>query len=125
MEEYCVECIEHGIWKRGQGHHVVHRSKAKYMEHVPMNMKPLCLDHHTGNLGVHHHPEVDRKYKEELQLQFTLLLTKDYYTHTELKKILNISDNTVKAITKTLPRYKEGYKNTNLIFRMMGDENYL
>jgi Fic family protein len=95
------------------------------MKHVPLNIKYLCEYHHTGNLGVHHHPEVDRKYKEELQLQLTLILTKDYYTHSELKNILNASDNTIKAILKTLPKYKEGVKITDLIIHMMGDENYL
>jgi len=123
--EYCEECLKNGIYKPGQAHHIVKRSKASYMVHVPINIKYLCLNHHTGQEGVHKNTLKDIEYKQELQLKLKLLFTKDYYTKLEIKKILNISDNTIKAITKTLPLCKEGYEKDKLIFHMMGDVNYL
>lgn len=31
---------------------------------------PLCLNHHTGNDGVHHNPTLDNKLKKMCQLKF-------------------------------------------------------
>jgi hypothetical protein len=123
---YCVECLKNDIWTHGQRHHIISKKKAKYMEHVPINIADLCLAHHTASpTGIHHNKGMMLRYRQEFQLKLTLLLTKDYYTHKELKELLNASDNTIKAIVKTLPWNKEGYKKEQLIFRMMGDENYL
>jgi hypothetical protein len=122
----CIECMKNDIWSNGQGHHIISRKKAPYMVHVKMNIAPLCERHHTASpTGIHHNKEMMLRYKQEFQLKLQLLLTKDYYTHSEIKKLLNCSDNTVKAITKTLPISKEGYDRERLIFHMCGDQNYL
>lgn len=124
--EYCIECLREDMRQPGQGHHIVSKKKAPYMKHVPMNITPLCVIHHTSSpTGIHHNKEMMLRYRQELQLRYTLMLTKDYYNHSELKKLLNCSDNTVKAIVKRLPYRKEGYKREDLIFRFMGEENYL
>jgi hypothetical protein len=124
--DYCMECIKNDIWKPGQGHHIISRKKATYMKHVPMNIAPLCEHHHTASpTGIHHNKEMMLRYRQEFQLQLQLLLDKQYYTHKELKSLLNCSDNTVKAITKTIPISKEGYDRERLIFHMCGDQNYL
>ena len=123
--EYCIECMKQDIWRSGQGHHIVSRKIAKYMEHVPMNVTPLCIYHHTASpTGIHHNKEMMLRYKQELQLKFTLMFIKEFYEHKEIKQLLDCSDNTVKAITKTVPRTKEGYDAKKIIFHMMGDRNY-
>ena len=124
--ENCVECLKNEIYRPGQGHHIISRKRAPYMTHVPINIIPLCMQHHTTSpTGIHHNKEMMLRYIQEFQLKLTLMLTKDYYTHKDLKELLECSDNSVKAITKTLFRYKEGYKKEDLIRHMMGDRNYL
>lgn len=109
--EYCNECKSQDIWKPGQGHHIISRKQAPYMKHVSLNIIPLCIHHHTDSpTGIHHNKEMMIRYKQEFQLKLQLMFTKEYYTFQEIKQILDCSDNTVKAITKTIPRYKEGWK---------------
>ena len=122
---YCEECLKEGIYKNGQLHHIAHRSTSPCMKHVEINFKYLCLDHHTGAKGVHHHPEIDRQYKQELELKLKLIFTKEFYTYGDIKEILKTSDNSTKAITKTLFRHKEGYKTEDLIRHMLGGHSYL
>lgn len=123
---YCVECMKDDIWKPGQGHHIILRSHAPYMVHVPINIAYLCQHHHTDSpTGIHHNKEMMLRYKQELQLKLQILFNKKYYEFKEIKQLLECSDNTVKAITKTLIRHKEGYKSSDLVLHMMGDRNYL
>jgi hypothetical protein len=95
------------------------------MKHISINFKYLCLNHHTGKDGVHHHPDRDRQYKQELELKLRLLFDKDYYTYKEIKDLLEASDNSTKAIVKTLLRHKEGYKAEDIVRHLMGDRSYL
>ena len=122
---YCEECLKESIYKRGQLHHIIHRSSSSVMKNININFKYLCLEHHTGSKGVHHNSEKDRQYKEELQLKLQLLFNKEFYDFKEIKELLDCSDNSVKAITKTLVRKKDGYRAEDLIRRMLGDRLYL
>lgn len=122
----CVECLKNGEYRPGQGHHIISKKQAPYMRHVPINITPLCITHHTSSpTGIHHNEEMMLRYRQEFQLKLKLMLTKEFYTFKELKELLSCSDNTVKAITKTIPRYKEGWKTDTLIFHMCGNKNYL
>ena len=122
---YCDECEKSGVYKNGQLHHIVHRSAASYMKHIKTNFKYLCLNHHTGAEGVHQHPEKDHQYKQELELKLKLIFSKDYYTYKEIKDILEASDNSTKAIIKTLIRHKEGFKSEDIVRHLMGGRSYL
>ena len=124
--ENCVECMKSGIYKPGQGHHIISKKQAPYMRHVPIDIVPLCIHHHTSSPeGIHHNKEMMLRYKQEFQLKLQLMFTKEYYTFKEIKELLECSDNTVKAITKTMPRFKEGWERERLIFHLCGDKNYL
>jgi len=121
----CVECMKQGIYRPGQGHHIISR-KTPYMKHVKANIVPLCMEHHTSSpTGIHHNKEMMLRYKQEFQLKLQLMFTKEFYTFKEIKELLECSDNTVKAITKTLVKHKEGYRSDNLIIHMMGGRSYL
>ena len=123
--ENCVECMKEGFYRPGQGHHIISK-KIPYMKHVKMNITPLCIIHHTESpTGIHHNETMMKRYKQEFQLKLQLMFTKEYYTFKEIKELLECSDNTVKAITKTIPRHKEGWKSDILIFHMCGDRNFL
>ncbi len=103
-------------------HHIVHRSEGGL--DIELNYKYLCPSHHRGKNGPHHCKETDLKYKLELQNKLFLILEKEYYSFKELISKLNIPNNTLKRITKDLKMYKEGYKKTDVILKIMGGRQY-
>lgn len=103
-------------------HHIVHRSEGGF--DIELNYKYLCPYHHRGKYGPHHSKEIDLRYKIDLQNKLYEILTKDYYYFRELSQILNIPNNTLKRITKDLKLYKEGYKKSDIIFKIMGNKFY-
>lgn len=103
-------------------HHIVHRSEGGF--DIELNYKYLCPYHHRGKYGPHHSKEIDLRYKIDLQNKLYEILTKDYYYFKELSQILNIPNNTLKRITKDLRLYKEGYKKSDIIFKIMGNKFY-
>ena len=103
-------------------HHIVHRSEGGF--DIELNYKYLCPYHHRGKYGPHHSKEIDLRYKIDLQNKLYEILTKDYYYFKELSQILNIQNNTLKRITKDLKLYKEGYKKSDIIFKIMGNKFY-
>ena len=62
--------------------------------------------------------------KLDLQNKLFEMLPKDYYYFKELASELKIPNNTLKRITKNLKLYKEGYKKTDIIFKIMGEKFY-
>lgn len=103
-------------------HHIVHRSEGGF--DIELNYKYLCPYHHRGKYGPHHSEEVDLRYKLDLQNKLYEMLPKEYYYFKELSLILNIPNNTLKRITKNLKLYKEGYKKSDIIFKIMGNKFY-
>lgn len=100
-------------------HHVIFRSQFKGLD-ADWNLKYLCPTHHRGNLSPHRNKTIDTGYKREVQRYLTQTLYKDYYTQEEIIKELNLQANVVKKICKILQIYKEGYKNEDIILRIMG-----
>ena len=103
-------------------HHIVHRSEGGF--DIELNYKYLCSYHHRGKYGPHQSKEVDLRYKLDLQNKLFDILKKDYYAFKELALDLNIPKNTLKRITKNLKLYKEGYKKSDVIFKIMGEKFY-
>lgn len=103
-------------------HHIVHRSEGGF--DIELNYKYLCPYHHRGKYGPHHCKEVDIRYKLDLQNKLFELLKKDYYSFKDLSLNLNIPNNTLKRITKDLKLYKEGYKKSDVISKIMGGKLY-
>ncbi|OOM11348.1 HNH endonuclease [Clostridium saccharobutylicum] len=103
-------------------HHIIHRSEGGL--DIQLNYKYLCPYHHRGKYGPHHCKEVDLRYKLDLQNKLFDVLKKDYYSFKELALQLNIPKNTLKRITKNLKLYKEGYKKSDVIFKIMGEKLY-
>lgn len=118
---FCSVC---GSSYNVQKHHVVFKSQAKYMEHIKLDFKYLCLEHHKGDDGPHENRETDLVYKLEMQDKLFQLLSKDYYTTEQLSKIIKCSVTQATHICKTLKIYKEGYDKTEIIRRMMGGKLY-
>lgn len=103
-------------------HHIVHRSEDGL--DIELNYKYLCPYHHRGKYGPHHCREVDLRYKLDLQNKLYEMLEKDYYQPKELPAILKISNNMLKRLTRNLRLYKEGYKKTDIILKLMGGKHY-
>ena len=103
-------------------HHIVHRSEGGL--DIELNYKYLCPSHHRGKYGPHQSKEIDLRYKLDFQNKLFDILKKDYYAFKELALELNIPKNTLKRITKNLKLYKEGYKRSDVIFKIMGEKFY-
>ena len=122
---YCEECLKEHRYVKGQAHHIILRSSSPYMVHIPLNIAYLCLNHHTGSKGIHFNSAMMLRYKQELELKLKLMFTKEFYTYREIRNLLECSDNSTKAVTKTLMRHSEGFNAKELIFHMMGNRSYI
>lgn len=114
MSKFCEIC-----GAPAERHHKIFKSQFKGLE-AEWNYKYLCPTHHRGTQSPHRSKEVDLRYKREVQQYLSKVLTKDYYTQNELVKELNLQANVVKKICKILQMYKEGYKSSDIILRIMG-----
>lgn len=103
-------------------HHVVHRSEGGI--DFPLNIKHLCHEHHRGKNGPHRNRRTDIQYKLELQEKLQSLLTRMYYRQEELSVILGINGRMARKLTKGLKNHKEGYPSKDIIYRLMGEEEY-
>lgn len=103
-------------------HHVVHRSEGGI--DFPMNIKHLCHEHHRGKTGPHKNRSTDIQYKLQLQDSLKSILSKEYYKSEELAHILMINGGTARKLTKDLKTNKEGYRSKDIIYRLMGEQEY-
>ncbi|MGL5633810.1 MAG: HNH endonuclease [Sarcina sp.] len=107
---------------RGDIHHIVHRRKDGL--NFELNYKYLCHRHHRGLDGPHRNKIIDYSYKLEMQNNLYDTFTNSFYTIDEINNILKLSISSRKKIQEALFLYKEGYKNTELIFFLMGKKSY-
>jgi hypothetical protein len=103
-------------------HHIVHKNQGGL--DFPLNYKCLCPEHHRGKYGPHRDSKVDLEYKLDLQYRLERLLEKNFYTVEELIDILSLNKTKAKKFFKELKLYKEGYKNNDIIYRLMGKAQY-
>lgn len=106
-------------------HHIVYRSHVPFMKDAEINLVGLCpLHHRDGKQGVHFNKNLDLRLKQELQLQLTLLFTKEFYSEEEIRKMLGINKKQVARLVKTIQRQNDGYPNTLIVKRCLGDRFY-
>ncbi|MDP4143783.1 MAG: HNH endonuclease [Bacillota bacterium] len=108
--------------KLADKHHIVYRSQGGV--DFPLNFKYLCSEHHRGKNGPHKNRKLDLEYKLELQNKLESLMYKDYYTIDELVGILEINKGMLKKLLKDYRLYKEGYRTSDIITRLMGRKIY-
>ena len=120
MEEWeqCKVCMA----SYPEHHHIVYKSQGGF--DIPINMINLCPTHHRGNSGPHLSKATNLKYKREMQTTLEKILTKDHYTESELKEILNFKSNQLKSMCKKLALYDKGYARQDIIRRVMGGKIY-
>lgn len=103
-------------------HHVVHRCEGGL--DFPLNFKYLCKEHHRGRKGPHKDRNIDIQYKVELQNKLQSILEKEYYFIDDLEFLLDIKDRILKRLLKDCRLYKEGYRASDIIFKLMGSSVY-
>lgn len=108
--------------KLADKHHTVYRSQGGI--DFPLNFKYLCSEHHRGIAGPHKNRKIDLEYKLEMQSRLEKLLSKEFYTLDELVKLLKINKGMLKKLLKEYKLYKEGYKKSDIVFRLMGRKRY-
>jgi hypothetical protein len=108
--------------KQADKHHIVYRSQGGV--DFPINFRYLCSEHHRGKNGPHKNRRLDLEYKIEMQRNLEELLFKDYYTMDELSFLLEINRGMLKKLLKDYRLYKEGYKKSDIIHRLMGKKVY-
>ena len=108
--------------RQADKHHIVYRSQGGI--DFPLNFKYLCHEHHRGKEGPHKNRKLDLQYKLELQKNLEMLLHKDFYILYELVDLLHINKGMLKRIFKEYKLYKEGYKKSDIIYRLMGKKVY-
>jgi hypothetical protein len=108
--------------KKADIHHIVHRNEGGL--DFSSNYKYLCSKHHRGKNGPHRDNKIDIAYKLELQDKFKEILPKDFYGMEDLILLLNLNKSKAKKFFKDLRLYKEGYKKSEIIYRLMGKHSY-
>lgn len=108
--------------KRADEHHIVHKSQGGM--DFPLNIMYLCQEHHRGKNGPHKNKTTDLKYKLQMQEKLGNLLNREYYREQELSTLLQMNNGKVRKLLKTIKLYKEGYRASDIIFKLMGDNEY-
>lgn len=117
QSENCVVC-----GKVGERHHIVYKSE-KGID-FSLNYIYLCSEHHRGKNGPHKNKKIDLTYKLQFQEKLRNILQKEYYSLEELTKLLTLNNSHAKTIFKNFKYYKEGYKTSDIIKRLMGGKLY-
>lgn len=105
--------------KEGDKHHIIHKEEGGL--DYPLNRIYLCEEHHRGPHGPHRDPQVDVSYKKMLYENLHNLFVKSYYEEGDIKTLIDLSASLLRTVTKSLKRYKEGYRSVDLIdFLMSG-----
>jgi hypothetical protein len=108
--------------KQADKHHIVYRCQGGV--DFPLNFKYLCSEHHRGKNGPHKNRKLDLEYKLQMQKNLDELLVKDYYTLDELSELIGVNKGMLKKLFKEYRLYKEGYRKSDIIYRLMGKKRY-
>ena len=108
--------------KQADKHHIVYRCQGGVG--FPLNFRYLCSEHHRGKNGPHKNRKLDLEYKLQMQSELEELLFKEYYIIDELVDLLEINKGMLKRLLKEYRLYKEGYKKSDIIYRLMGKKRY-
>ncbi|MCY6484068.1 HNH endonuclease [Clostridium aestuarii] len=115
--EKCIVC-----GKTAEKHHIVYKNQGGI--DIPLNYVYLCFEHHRGIEGPHKNRKIDLKYKLKFQNELKNILTKDFYSMSELIKLLNINPRQSNILLTQIKKYKLGYRKNDIIKRIMGGRIY-
>lgn len=104
-------------------HHIVYKSQGGL--DFELNYKYLTSETHRGIKGPHRSRATDLKYKRELQSKLETILTDEYYTIEKITDILGLKVRQAQKAFRKVKKYEKGMKREDVIFRLMGNRNYL
>lgn len=104
-------------------HHIVFKSQGGL--DFELNYKPLTPYDHRGPKGPHMCRETDLKYKREMQRKLEEILINEFYTEKELIKLLGLKPEQAHRAFRKINKHEHGMKREDIIFRLMGNRNYL
>ena len=115
---YCPVCGNIAL----ESHHIVSRKQNKQLEFCEINQIHLCAEHHRGAPGVHgkNGHKLDRLLKLQFQNNLEILLDKQQLTKEEVNEVLQISDNALNRLFKTLEVKGNKYTREDIIRACMG-----
>ena len=90
----------------------------------PLLANQESLEDKVATICTHLGIVIDGAFSEKGMNKLYDMLKKEYYSFKELALELDIPKNTLKRITKNLKLYKEGYKRSDVIFKIMGEKFY-
>lgn len=90
-----------------------------------LNYKYLTPGQHRGPKGPHMCRETDLKYKKEMQRKLEEILINEFYTEKELIKLLGLKPEQAHRAFRKINKHEHGMKREDIIFRLMGNRNYL
>lgn len=108
--------------KPADKHHIVYKSQGGI--EFQLNFRYLCSCHHRGDAGPHKNRKLDLEYKLNMQSQLEKILIKEFYHIEELEALLNLNKGVIKRILKKYKLNDNGYKKSDIIFRLMGLKKY-
>lgn len=104
-------------------HHIVFRSQGGI--DFPLNFIYLTPEQHKGNEGPHLNRKRDLQLKKDMQVELRIKLTKDHYTMKEIIEILGLNKKQAEKAFKRINQVDGQLKKEDIIFRLMGNRNYL
>ena len=107
-------------------HHIMFRSEVKALECCRLNFAYLCPEHHRGTYGPHGSKGVhlNRKLKIRFQNELEGKWLKEYLTKEDINEVLEISENALTRLLKTVKVTKLGYERESVIRACLGGKMY-
>lgn len=105
-----------------QSHHVVSRKQQPALINCKLNQVWLCVNCHTaGPKAVHNGGfEELKKLRLEKQREYYKIFNEDFYSKKVIKDILEIKQNEVDRLLKTVPNENGLYEKEDVIRACMG-----
>lgn len=116
----CKNCNSTNLLEK---HHIIYRSSCKPLAHCKYNIVYLCQDCHRNKpYAVHnkHGHAMDIKLKLEFQNWLEETFYQDRYTLEEIRKKLDISQNSIRSLSKLMDIDRGAYTRENIIRACMG-----
>lgn len=104
-------------------HHIVFKSQGGL--DFELNYKRLTPKAHRGIKGPHRNRETDLGYKKEMQQELERILADNFYTTKGIIQILGLKPQQAHRAFKKITKHEQGMKREDIIYRLMGNRNYL
>lgn len=105
-----------------QSHHIVSRKQQPALINCKLNLIDVCVECHTSGVGALHNGGFKKlkKIRLELQREYYKIFNEEFYSKEVIKDILEIKQNEVDRLLKTVPNENGLYEKEDVIRACMG-----